>query len=236
MKKGQVFTIDLVVGSIIILSVIASAYAITSYYFTLNSSITTNSNFIAQAYSAVSSFAAVSSTLNSLILLQNDGSNLAFANYVSATLDTEIHSPFLFKVFTKTNYSSNSMPDSLIFSYNSSFSSSSAYFNFYEPLLVTNYSSACGSSCNLSLSIQSVFPSYNSTINAQDCNVLYANGSITGWTILNNTPSGYCTIEIPSSAAPNSYEVVTASASAVPTGSATLHVLAMDLLEFEVQK
>ncbi|EEZ92695.1 MAG: hypothetical protein BJBARM4_0703 [Candidatus Parvarchaeum acidiphilum ARMAN-4] len=80
------------------------------------------------------------------------------------------------------------------------------------------------------------FPSYNDTINAENCNVLYGNGTSTGWTILNDTPSGYCTIEIPTYAGPNSYDVTTTAANGASTGSATLHVLAIDLLKFEVQK
>ena len=236
MKKGQVFTIDLVVGSIIILSVITSAYALTSYYLSLNGSITTNSDFISQIYSAVSSFSTVSPTANALVLFQNSGSASNLDNYVSSVLGSEISSPFLFQVFTKTDYYSNSTPNDLIFSYNSGFSPSSSYSTFYEPVLVANYSSACDSSCNSSLSINSVFPSYNDTINAENCNVLYSNGTSTGWTILNNTPSGDCTIEIPSYAGPNSYDVTTTAASGASTGSATLYVLAIDLLKFEVQK
>ncbi len=236
MKKGQVFTIDLVVGSIIILSVIASAYAITSYYLTLNSSITTDNDFLSQIYSAVSSFSVVSSTTNQLLLFQNGGSVSTLNSYVSSVLNLEISSPFLLEVFTKSNYSNNDTPSSLIFSYNSRFSSSHSYSTFYEPLLITNYSSACGSSCNSSLSIKSVFPSYNDTINAPDCNVLYGNGTVTGWTILNDTPSGHCTILVPSYAGPNSYDVVTSSSTGVSTGSATLHILALDLLKLEVQK
>ncbi|MGC8533256.1 MAG: hypothetical protein ACP5MV_01330 [Candidatus Parvarchaeum sp.] len=236
MKKGQVFTIDLVVGSIIILGVIASAYAITSYYLTLNSSITTNSDFLSQIYSAVSSFSVVSSTTNQLLIFQNGGSASTLNSYISSVLNSEISSPFLLQVFTKSNYSNNDTPSDLIFSYDSRFSPSSSYSTFYEPLLVTNYSSACGSSCNSSLSIKSVFPSYNDTINAPDCNVLYINGTVTGWTTLNDTPSGYCTIFVPSYADPNSYDVVTSSSTGVSTGSATLHILAIDLLKFEVQK
>ena len=236
MKKGQVFTIDLVMGSIIILSVITSAYAITSYYLNLNSSITTDNDFISQIYSAVSSFSTVSSTVNSILSFQNGGSASALTSYVSSVMGSEITSPFLFQVFTKTNYSSNSTPSDLIFSYNSGFSPSTSYSTFYEPILITNYSSACGASCNSSLSIKSVFPSYNDTINAPNCNVLYGNGAVTGWTILDNTPSGYCTIEVPFSADPNSYDVVTSSASGASTGAATLHVIVIDLLKFEVQK
>ncbi|MCL4361967.1 MAG: hypothetical protein OH338_01655 [Candidatus Parvarchaeota archaeon] len=236
MKKGQVFTIDLVVGSIIILSVIASAYAITSYYLTLNSSITTNNDFLSQIYSAVSSFSVVSSTTNQLLLFQNGGSVSTLNSYISSVLNPEISSPFLLEVFTKSNYSNNDTPSNLIFSYNSRFSPSSSYSTFYQPLLITNYSSACGSSCNSSLSIKSVFPSYNDTINAPDCNVLYGNGTVTGWTILNDTPSGYCTVLVPSYADPNSYDVVTSSSTGISTGSATLHILALDLLKFEVQK
>jgi hypothetical protein len=236
MNKGQVFTIDLVVGSIIILSVITSAYAITSYYLKLNSSITTDSDFISQVYSAVSSFSLVSSTENQLLLFENGGSASALDSYVSSVLGSELSGPFLLNVFTKSNYSNSSLPSNLIFSYNSRFLSSSSYSTFYEPLVVTNYSSACGSSCNASLSINSVFPSYNDTINAPNCNVLYGNGTVTGWTILNDTPSGYCTILVPSYANPNSYDVVTSSSTGVSTGSATLHILAIDLLEFKVQK
>ncbi len=236
MKKGQVFTIDLVVGSIIILTVITSAYAITSYYLTLNGSVTTNSDFISQTYSAVSSFSNVLSTENSLLIFQNGGSAASLSSYVSSILGEELHSPFILKVLTKTNYSSSSIPSSLIFSYNSGLSSSSAYLELYNPLLVTNYSSACGTACNSSLSINSVFPSYNTTINAPNCNVLYGNGTVTGWTILSNTPSGYCTIEVPPYADPNSYDVVTFSSSGSSTGSATLHIIVLDMLEFELQK
>ena len=234
MNKGQVFTIDLVVGSIIILGVITSAYAITSYYLKLNGSITTNSDFISQVYSAVSSFSVVSSTENQLLLFQNGGSASALNSYVSSVLGSELSGPFLLQVFTKSTYSNSDLPSNLIFSYNSRFSSSSSYSTFYEPVIITNYSSACGSSCNTSLSINSVFPSYNDTINAPNCNVLYGNGTVTGWTILNNVPSGYCTIFVPSYADPNSYDVVTSSSTGVSTGSATLHVLAIDLLEFKV--
>ncbi len=236
MKKGQVFTIDLVVGSIIILGVITSAYAISTYYFTLNSSITTNSDFISQTYSAVSAFSTVTSTTNNLLILQNGGSNASFVNYVSATLKGMIPGHFLLQVFTQANYSSTEIPNQLVFSYSSGFSSAASYSNFYEPVLIANYSSACGNSCNSSLSIKSVFPSYNDTINAPNCAVLYDNDSSTGWTTLNDTPSGYCTIEIPYYAAPNSYIVETASSTGSSTGSATLHVIALDLLEFEVER
>ena len=234
MKKGQIFTIDLVVGSILILSVITSAYAITGYYMSLNSSITTNSNFVSLAYSAISAFSTVSSTQSALLQFQNGGPVSVLSDYVSSVLGSELHTPFLLKVLAKSNYSSNSTPDSLIFSYNAGITSS--YLRFYEPIVVTNYSSACGSSCNSSLSINSVFPSYNTTINEPNCNVLYGNGSTTGWTILNNTPSTYCTIEVPLSANPGSYNVVTSSSSGVSTGSATLQVIVLDLMEFEVSK
>ncbi len=230
MKKGQIFTIDLVVGSIIILSVIISAYSITNYYLSLNSSITTNSNFISLVYSAISSFSTVSSTQSALLNFQEGGSSSALSNYISSTFNAEIHSPFTINIFKKSNYSSDSIPDSLIFSYSSG-PSSSSYLDFYEPIIITNYSSACGSSCNSSLSINSVFPSYNTTINSVNCNVLYGNGTATGWTILNNTPSGYCTIEVPSSANPGGYDTVTAS-----SGSATLRVIVLDLMQFEVSK
>jgi hypothetical protein len=236
MKKGQVFTIDLVIGSIIVLAVITSAYAITSYYLTVNSSITSNSDFISQVYSAVSSFSVVSSTNNGLLLFQNGGSASALNSYISSVLGREISSPFLLQVFTKSNYSTNDTPSNLIFTYNSRFSSSGSYSAFYEPLLITNYSIACGSSCNSSLSIKSVFPSYNDTINAPNCNVLYGNGTVTGWTTLDNTPAGYCTIEVPSYADPNSYDVVTSASNGASTGSATLYILSIDLLKFEVQK
>ena len=236
MNKGQVFTLDLVFGSIIILGVITSAYAITSYYLKLNGSITTSSDFISQIYSAVSSFSVVSSTENQLLLFQNGGSASALNSYVSPVLGSELSGPFLLQVFTKSNYSNSNLPSNLIFSYNSRFSLSSSYSVFYEPLIITNYSSACGSSCNSSLSIKSVFPSYNDTINAPKCNVLYGNGTATGWTTLNDTPSGSCTILVPSYADPNSYDVVTFSSTGASTGSATLHILVMDLLEFKVQR
>ncbi|EFD92518.1 MAG: hypothetical protein BJBARM5_0779 [Candidatus Parvarchaeum acidophilus ARMAN-5] len=236
MKKGQVFTIDLVIGTIIILGVLVSAYSITNYYLSINSSITTNGNFLSLVSSAVSSFSEVSSTSTALLQFQNGGSSSALSSYVLNILGSEINGPFLINVMTKSNYSSNDTPNSLIFSYNSGLSSSLSYLKFYEPILVTNYSSACGSSCNSSLSIGSVFPSYNTTINAVNCNVFYSNGSTTGWTILHNTPSGYCTIQVPSFAAPNSYDVVTQSSTGESTGSATLQVIALDLLEFEVSK
>ncbi|MEM0143223.1 MAG: hypothetical protein QXL94_04650 [Candidatus Parvarchaeum sp.] len=235
MKKGQVFTIDLVVGSIIILGVITSAYAITSYYLKLNSSITTDSDFISQVYSAVSSFSAVSSTSSQLLSFQNGGSSSTLNAYVSSVLGSELPGPFLFQVFTKSNYSTNDTPNDLIFSYNFGFSPAS-YSTFYEPLLITNYSSACNSACNTSLSINAVFPSYNDTVNAVNCNVLYSNGTATGWTTLNDTPSGYCTVQVPAYANPNSYDVVTSSSSGVSTGSTTLHVIVIDLLKFEVDK
>jgi hypothetical protein len=236
MKKGQVFTIDLVVGSIIILSVITSAYAITNYYVSLNSSITTNNNFVSLVYSAISSFSTVSSTENAILQFQNSGSSSALSDYVSSVLGAEVHGPFMLNILTKNNYSSSNVPNLLIFSYNSGISSSSSYLQFYEPILITNYSSACGSSCNPSLSVKSVFPSYNTTINAINCNVVYDNGSATGWTILNNTPSGDCTIEVPTYANPNNYDVVTTSSSGNPTGSATLYILGLDLIQFKVAK
>ena len=236
MKKGQIFTIDLVVGSIIILSVITSAYAITNYYLSINSSITTNSNFASLAYSAISAFSTVSSTESALLNFQNGGSPTALSNYIVNVFGSEISNPFSIDVFTKTNYSSDSIPDSLLFSYNSGLTSSLSYLNFYEPILVTNYSSACGSSCNSSLSVNSVFPSYNTSVNAVNCNVLYGNGTVTGWTILNNTPAGYCTIEVPPYANPNSYDVVTSSSSGVSTGSTTLHIISIDLMQFKIAK
>ena len=168
--------------------------------------------------------------------MQSGAFIVSLNSYISSVLNPEISSPFLLEVFTKSNYSNNDTPSNLIFSYNSRFSPSSSYSTFYQPLLITNYSSACGSSCNSSLSIKSVFPSYNDTINAPDCNVLYGNGTVTGWTILNDTPSGYCTVLVPSYADPNSYDVVTSSSTGISTGSATLHILALDLLKFEVQK
>ena len=82
MKKGQVFTIDLVIGTIIILGVLVSAYSITNYYLSINSSITTNGNFLSLVSSAVSSFSEVSSTSTALLQFQNGGSSSALSSYV----------------------------------------------------------------------------------------------------------------------------------------------------------
>lgn len=235
MRRGQVFTLDLLLGTIIIISVLTSAYLITSSYLSTNESFNFNTNVIGSSASAASAFAFVNSTSSALLSLENGGPTFGFENYSVSVIKSEITLPFFIKVLEKTNYPSTSPPNSLLVSYYSaSFSNSSSATVFYEPLIVSNMSSLCGSSCNYSLYIGSVFMGQNTTLNAPECTVSTNTGASTGWKIFNNTAAG-CVVSVSPSANPNNYLVKAYSSSGSSEGETTLHVFSLNLIEIGVQ-
>ncbi len=235
MKRAQIFTLDLLLGTIIITSVITSGYFITSSYLSTNQSFSLSTNVIGTASSAVSAFAFVNSTSSSLLKLENGGNSFNFINYSESILKSEVTEPFFFEVFQKTTYTTGSVPNSMIVSYRSpTFSNSSSSSVFYEPLIISNMSSLCGNSCNYSLYIGNVFPSENASLNAPECTVSNGAGVSPGWKIFNNTASG-CIIEVSANADPNNYLVKAYSSSGSSEGETTLHVFSINLIEIGIE-
>ncbi|MCL4399557.1 hypothetical protein M1293_03590 [Candidatus Parvarchaeota archaeon] len=235
--KAQVFTLDLVIGTVIILSIIASVYSISSYYSSINQSVISSGSVSGTYSSAVSAFSISNITIQNIDALQVAGDTSAFQTYVVSTLGKELPVPFSINLYAKEVYSGYYLPNVSLFAYSSSgFPSTSAISVFYEPVIVTNQSSLCGSSCNVSLQAQSVFPGENSTVAAPDCTVSTNTGASTGWRIVNDSPSGFCTIEVGSysDAKPDNYLVKAYSSSGTSEGETTMFVLSLDYLKIEI--
>ncbi len=234
MRRAQIFTLDLVLGSVIILSILSTTYAISSYYSTVNNSLNIKSNIMDAASSAASAFSITYYTDDALVQLHTTHNTAVFLDYVKSTLGAMMVRPYSLTVLTKTNYSGAGIPNVPIFDYTVPGFDTLSYSAFYEPVIVTNSSTLCYSYCDPSLSLNDVFPGQSALLSAAECSVLYGNGSVTGWTVLNNTPSGKCTIEVPSSANPQNYLVNAYSGPGAFEGNTTLHVVVLDLLEILV--
>ncbi len=238
--KGQVFTMDLVLGTIIILSIISSAYVVSSAYSTATRSTLSNSNLVSEYSSAVAAFTLVNATMPQIFAFQNGGSLSTVTNYIKSTLGAELATPYSVSVYALEDYSQGSggVPNVSLFSFNSSGFSGLNFQAYNEPILVTNTSSLCGTSCNVSLIANSTFPSLTTEVNAAGCSVFTDSGaSVSGWTVQNNTPAGYCTITVApynSGGKPGNYLVSTTNGT-VSEGKTTLYVLGLDLIRIEVQ-
>ena len=238
--RAQIFTIDLVLGAIIILSILGGAYGLSSYYSYLNQASISNADLNAQISSAITSFMIVTQTRTQLDNFQvGITSASTFENYTINTLGEEIGLPYSISVYALETYS-EAIPNVQLLSYASNgFENGSAIEAFSEPIIVTNQTSLCGSACNFSLQAQSAFPGENLTVNAAKCNVYTNKGSGTGWGVFNNTPAGYCTIQVGSYAAgalPNNYLVKAYNSTGSFEGNTTLYVLGLDLIQLKIQK
>ncbi|MCL5009479.1 MAG: hypothetical protein M1433_00640 [Candidatus Parvarchaeota archaeon] len=240
--KGQIFTMDLVLGTIILLSVISSAYLISSTYLSATQSNLSNNDLLSQYSSAVTSFVLVNTTMPKMFYVQSSGNLPTVIDYIQSTLGEELSTPYSVSLYALENYSRTSLgvPDILIFEYNSSGFSGVNTQAYTEPILVTNVSSLCGSSCNASLLVNSTFPSLSTEVNAQACTVSTQTGEpVSGWTIQNDTPSGYCKITVGaynSGGKPGNYLVnAYKTPGGASDGETTLYVLGIDTLLIRVQ-
>ncbi len=240
--KGQIFTMDLVLGTIIILSVISSAYVVSSSYSTATQSTLSNNDLLSQYSSAVTSFTLVNTTMPHLFAFQSSGSLAAVTSYIQSTLGEELSTPYSVSLYALEDYSASSggVPNIFLFGYNSSGFIGSHFQAYNEPVLVTNTSSLCGASCNVSLIANSTFPSLSTEVNAEGCSVYTPSGTaVSGWTIQNNTPSGYCTITVGAYNAggkPGNYLVEAyKTPGGASDGETTLYILGIDLMQIKVQ-
>ncbi len=234
--KAQIFTIDLVLGAVIILSILAGAYGLSAYYSSLSQASISSADLSAQISSAVTSFMAVTQTRGEIDTFQvniTPASRSTFETYTLDTLGKELEVPYSISIYALENYS-DQIPTVQLLSYLSpGFQNSSGLEVFSEPIIVTNQTPLCTiATCNISLQAKSVFPDENSTVNAPDCNVYKNNGSVTHWNVFNDTPAGFCTIAVGNytRALPNNYLVKTSE------GNTTLYVLGLDLIQIKVQK
>ncbi len=240
--RAQVFTIDLVLGAVIILSIVGGAYGLSAYYFSLSQASISNSDLSAQISSAITSFMTVTQTRTQLDNLQVNVTTISksgFKNYTIETLGEELGLPYSISIYALENYSSQ-IPNVQLLSYDSNgFENGTSIEAFSEPIIVTNKTSLCASACNFSLQAQSAFPGENLTVNTAECNVYTNKGSATGWKVFNNTPLGYCTIEVGSylgGALPNNYLVKAYNSTSSFKGNTTLYVLGLDLIQLKIQK
>ncbi len=233
MNRAQIFTLDLVMGSVIILSILSTTYTISTYYSTINSSLNIKSNIINSASSAASAFALVGTTDNALVQLHSTGNTAIFLDYVKSTLGAMLTRPYSISIQTKSDYGTSSAPNITIFNYTSPGFSDLSYSSFYEPVIVSDLSTLCYSNCDPSLSIKDVFAGQNATLNAPYCTVFYNNGTEVPWTVLNDTTGSECTIKVSSAAYPQNYLVNAFSSPGTFEGNTTLYVLALDLIHIK---
>ena len=244
--RAQVFTMDLVIGSVIILSILSSAYALSSYYSGLNSSFTVNGDTSNAISSATSAFIMANSTKDELFHLQGGMPYSDFLNYVESTLGKEVSYPYSITVYAQSPYSAPSLPSLALFSYSTqSFSQSSSLYSFHYPILISNFgftSSAypCNGACNASLSANSVFPGESSSLNAPKCNVINtSNGAYLPWGVNGSTT---CAINVPSTGSPGTpsslvgeYYVKAYTSGGVYLGETPLYVLGLLVVDIMVQ-
>ncbi len=193
----------------------------------------------AQFSSAVTAFVLVNSTRFQLLDLQNGGPASTFLAYVQSTMGKEMNFPYSISVYALETYTSAAIPNVNIFSYASNgFSNSVSTQTFYEPVVVTNSTSLCGTACNFSLNVQSGFPGQNVTVDAPNCEAYTNSFYPTGWVVYNNTPAGECTILIGGylvNGLPNNYLIKAYSSGGGADGQATLYVLGLDTVVIKVQ-
>lgn len=240
MKKGQIFTIDTVIGIIIVISLLTTAYGFSSYYLTLNALSSSSNNIVAAVSSAAFAFTVFNTTHLNIDKLQNGVININnISKYVSSNLGSELIIPYSVTIFAKENYSSNT--SSLVDIFNKSytgFNPHSSFISIPQVLVISNFSSLCGAGCSSNLSIESVFPTQSAVLSATNCTVSKNNGApVAGWTIQNDTPSGSCTITAGnySAAPPNNYLVNAFSSSGGFVGNTTLYVMSLDLVSIDAQ-
>jgi hypothetical protein len=236
--RAQIFTIDLVLGTIIILSILGGAYGISAYYSSLNQSAISSGDLSGEFSSAVTALMLVNTTRTQVFNLQNGSPSSTFSSYIQQTLGKEIPFPYSVTIYFLEDYANLKVPNVPIFSFSSSgFSNMSSSQTFYEPLLVTNSSPLCSSLCNSSLGPISTFPTQNVTVNAPKC-LLYTNSQhSTGWQVFNNTPAGQCTIAVGSYfvKGPNNYLIKAYSSAGVSEGQLTLYVFGLALVVVKIQ-
>ncbi len=240
MRKGQIFTIDTIVGIIIVISVLSTAYGFSSYYSTLNALSSSNNNIVATVSSAAFAFISLNKTTAMLDNFQNGAITSAeFSSYVSSHLGRELTLPYYVFVNTKENYSNGS--SYLVDTFNNSyanFNSQNSFISIPEVVLVSNFSSLCGNTCSTQFSAGSIFPTQSTEVAATNCTVFNNVGvHVTGWTVRNNTPAGSCTITAGtySSALPNNYLIKAYTSAGSFLGNTTLHILGLDVVSIEAQ-
>jgi hypothetical protein len=240
--KGQIFTLDLIIGLILITLLLGSAYSLASYYSDANVSINTNANFQALYSSTASSFAVSNSTISAIDAFQNGGTASAVSSYIISILGNEIFVPYKITFYGESSYLAPQLPSTELVHYASpDFGNFSGVLSFTNLILVSNFTAACGGSCDYAgFPPGSVFPSQSFQVNAPDCTVHSPNGTNVlslGWSISNNTPSGSCTIGVSSNvnnAPPNDY-LVKAYSGATLDGETTLFVLAIDSIVLQIK-
>jgi hypothetical protein len=246
--KGQVFTIDLVLGAVIILSIIGSAYSLSAYYSSLSQITISNGNLVSEVSSAITAFVTANSTRDSIEYFQSSSGATAFftsfTNNITQSLGQELNFPYSISIYTIGNYTNGELvPNLLLFSYETpAFVSGAPSISFYEPIVVTQQTSACRNTCNFSLQAGSIFIGENATLNAAKCNIYSLTGAklvVGSWHVFNNTPTGYCTLEAPKypsvGGTPKSYLVKAYNLGGTFIGNTTLHTMGLDLIQIEVQ-
>lgn len=233
--KGQVFTLDLIVGFAIIVSILATAYYISNQNLLSEQSSVSNINVVSRLYSVLNAFANSNLTLFYIDKFQN--SNAAISSYLNNQMSLMSPYPFNLSIFAKENYSNNAIPNTYLMSVSSPvFHNYGEEYSLSSLIVIYNQSKACVK-CDDAISAKSGFPQQNVTVNAAECTVYTPSGVNVlsdGWEVYNKTPSSnYCTITIGkySNALPTSYLVKAYNGTGTYLGNTTLHVLALDLIK-----
>ncbi|MCW1294095.1 MAG: hypothetical protein OH316_00370 [Candidatus Parvarchaeota archaeon] len=119
--KAQIFTLDLIIGLILVISIISASYYIFNYYLKYNLQTMSQDNKVLSIYSAFNSFLASNSTVYKFAGFEESTVSASSLNaYIAGTLKAEIGSPFSLLVYTNSTAGSSALPNNLIYTYNSS--------------------------------------------------------------------------------------------------------------------
>lgn len=119
--RAQIFTLDLVIGLILILSIVSASYYIFNYYLKYSLQALSQDNRVLSVYSAFNSFLASNSTVHEFAGFEESTVSAASLDaYIAGTLKAEINLPFSLSVYTNSTAGSSALPNDLIYSYNSS--------------------------------------------------------------------------------------------------------------------
>ena len=118
--KAQIFTLDLIIGLALIISMISLSYYIFNYYLKYNLQVMSQNNRVLSMYSAFNSFLASNTTLYEFAGFEGSQiSQSSLNSYVASTLKVELNSPFSLTVYTNSSAGSTSVPNKEVYSYNS---------------------------------------------------------------------------------------------------------------------
>ncbi|MGC8516517.1 MAG: hypothetical protein ACP5MT_01305 [Candidatus Acidifodinimicrobium sp.] len=119
--KAQIFTLDLIIGLSLVISMISLSYYIFNYYLRYDLQVMSQNNRVLSVYSAFNSFLASNTTLYEFAEFENSQiSQNTLNNYIISTLKVELGSPFSLTVYTNSSAGSTSVPNKEIYSFNSS--------------------------------------------------------------------------------------------------------------------